>query len=206
MASSSETIRKKPNHSLKPQRLSLRPVHLRALLSPLLALGLLLLGGPLQAAASSSLTASRGSTAGLLTPAPVWSLGAQVGNYGGTGLSLQRLGVPGSGALNLNLGIESGSLGASGDYIFFASDQFHLLQLKPNSDYNALRGQLLLYFGGGLGIQGGAWVRVPVGVQYTMLRDPFTFYGGFALALGPFMAQGGLSPEAWLSLGLRLLL
>jgi hypothetical protein len=63
-----------------------------------------------------------------------------------------------------------------------------------------------LYVGGGLGLQHGAWVRVPIGVQYTMLRDPCTFYGGFALALGPFLSDHGLGPEAWLSFGMRLLL
>ena len=203
MASPSKTVRKKPNPQLILRRRDWQSTRRSLLAGALMASAVL---GCFPAAAAPGQSGIHGSTAGLLTPAPVWSLGAQVGNYGGTGLSAQRLAVPGGGAVNLSVGIEAGTIGVNGDYIFFASDQFHLLQLKANGDYNVLRGQLLLYFGGGLGLQHGAWVRVPIGVQYTMLRDPCTFYGGFALALGPFLSDHGLGPEAWLSFGMRLLL
>jgi len=203
VASPSKTVRTKPN---SPLIMLLRDW--QATGRPLLAFALMALAmlGSRTAAAAPGQSGVHGSTAGLLTPAPVWSLGAQVGNYGGTGLSAQRLGIPGGGAANLCVGTSAGAIGVSGDYILFASDQFHLLQLKANSDYSVMRGQLLLYLGGGFGLQHGAWVRVPIGVQYTMLRDPFTFYGGFALALGPFLSDYKLGPEAWLSIGIRLLL
>jgi hypothetical protein len=74
--------------------------------------------------------------------------------------------------------------------------------------YNAFRGEVTPYFGGGaqFGLGAGLTLRAPVGVQYTMLKDPFNFFGGLSLMYGRFLADAPLGIQLWFFAGARVLL
>lgn len=157
-------------------------------------------------AAPNSRKSNHGSTAGMVNEQPNLGVGAQVGNYGGTGVSVQKVGVAG-GAANFGLGLAYGSIAVSGDYLLFMGQDFKIKQLKK-SGYNDFRGEVTPYFGGGaqFGLGSGLTLRFPVGVQYTMTKDPFNFFGGLALMYGRFLADEPLGIQLWVNVGARVLL
>lgn len=146
-----------------------------------------------------------GSTEGLVSANPEWGAGVQIGNYGGTGLCLQKLGFNG-GALNLSLGLDGGSIAVSADYLVLFTEAWRPQRLGRGQGYAAVRGQLTPYIGGGVEVERGIGLRVPAGLQYTMVRDPFNFFGGLAIGLGRLFTNDGLGPLVWFNGGVRLLL
>jgi hypothetical protein len=146
-----------------------------------------------------------GTTKGLLLKHPEWSAGVQAGNYGATGLTVQKAGF-GDGALNLGLGLAHGSATLSTDYVVLLTDRFKRKTLTSQAGYNGFRGELNPFVGGGLQIGRGLSVRIPFGLQYTMLKDPFNFFGGAALLYGRFFTDDDLGFEAWFMIGARALL
>jgi hypothetical protein len=162
------------------------------------------LGGG-RAASAAETEPVKGTTKGLLVADPKWSAGAQLGNGGSTGLVVQRLG-PGEGAVNVGLGLEHGELALTADWIALMDEDFQRFLVSPAGGYNVTRGRLTPYFGGGLLVGSGYAVRLPMGVQYTMLKDPFNFYAGGALMIGKFRSDDDLELEFWIQIGVRLLL
>lgn len=146
-----------------------------------------------------------GTTAGLFSPDPRWSAGIQLGNQGGTGVSAQNVGFAG-GATNFGLGFADRGLAAHGDYLWFFNTKFERLKLKKKPAYNAIRGQITPYVGGGAQVGDGVTLRVPVGAQYTMLKDPFNFYSGLILMTGPFFADADMGIQLGIYVGTRVLL
>jgi hypothetical protein len=143
-----------------------------------------------------------GTTRGFTNTEPTWSAGVQIGNGGASGVAAQKVGL-GPGALALALGPAWSSFALSIDYVFLTDTDFALVSLPT---YNLQRGQVLAYVGGGVAISDGIALRVPLGAQYTMLRDPFTFYGGVTPIYGRFYREGRLRVELWAVIGGRLLL
>jgi hypothetical protein len=135
------------------------------------------------AASVGSPERSRGSMAGVVTAAPQWSIGAQIGNYAGTGFTFERTAFY-DGALDLAIGFDHRSVAISGDYLWLLDRNLDPRQLSDRATYNDLRGSVTPYVGVGLGAGEGLWLRVPIGVQYTMLRDPFNFFGGMTVLVG----------------------
>ena len=170
-----------------------------------LAVALAALAAPVARAGSGGLDTPHGSTAGLVSDDPAWGLGLQIGNYGASSLVAQRVGFYG-GALNLGLGLAYNSAYLSGDYLVFLTEGFRYLSLQEVPGYNWFRGQLNPYFGGGLQVGRGVSLRLPIGLQYTMLRDPFTFYGGLTLMLGRIFSDQPFGAQLWFNLGARVLL
>ncbi len=172
----------------------------------LTALCLVALPGSLAAATEKkSIKSAIGTTHGLVEPSPTWSAGVQFGNYGATGLTAQKVEFY-EGALNLGLGMSLNSFALSADYIFSFEEDFSKLSLAGGNGYLPLRGKLSPFIGGGAQIARGLSIRVPFGLQYTMLKDPFNFFGGATLIFGNFFSEGGLAPQLWFNLGARILL
>ncbi len=157
------------------------------------------------AAAAANLKNPSGTTEGMVVSSPEWSVGAQVGNGAATGLVAQKAGFY-NGALNVGLGLDDGSLSLHADYILIMTEDFRLLSLSKPGAYNSFRGKLNPYFGGGLQVGDGAALRAPVGLQYTMLRDPINYFGGLALMVGPFFSDDDAGLQLWFNLGIRVLL
>lgn len=155
-------------------------------------------------AAQKAFTA-HGTTQGALNPNPTWSAGVQLGNYGATGVVAQKVGFYG-GALNTGLGLAYGSATLHADYIRLMSENFEIKTLGRASSYNQLRGQYQPFFGGGLQVGRGFSFRLPVGLQYTMLRDPFDFFGGVTVVTPRFFTDERGGFQLWFNLGARLLL
>jgi hypothetical protein len=146
-----------------------------------------------------------GSTEGLLDAEPYTSAGLQIGNFGGTGVALQMLGV-GGGAIDAGIGFADRGLAAHGDFLFFFASGFKPMKLAKKPGYNDFRGKITPYAGGGVQLGKGVLLRVPVGVQYAMLRDPFNFYAAVALMAGPFLADDDLGANLGVMAGARVLL
>ena len=162
-------------------------------------------GGVAPVAYGERSTGPHGSTSGAMNANPAWSLGLQLGNYGGTGVAAQNFGVSG-GALNAGLGFAERGLAIHCDYVLFLDDDFNFVKLQKNPGYNGFRGHVSPYFGGGVQVGRGISLRVPAGVQYSMLKDPFNFYGGLVLMLGSFLADEDLGVNLGIFVGTRLLL
>ena len=129
----------------------------------------------------------------------------QAGNYGATGFNAQHVGL-GEGALNIGLGLAHGSATLSADYNILFNSNFHHKSLNGSNGYNTFRGELNPYIGAGVQIGRGLSIRIPIGLQYTMLRDPFNFFGGGALLYGRFFTDNKKGLEAWFVIGARVLL
>ena len=121
-------------------------------------------------------------------------------------VSVQKVGLA-SGAVNAGLGLAYGSIALSGDYVFLMGQDFKMMRLKKDG-YNAFRGEVNPYLGGGaqVGLDSGLTLRIPVGMQYTMAKDPFNFFGGLSLMYGRFLADADLRIQLWFNLGARVLL
>lgn len=146
-----------------------------------------------------------GTTAGLFSPDPKWSAGIQLGNQGGTGVAAQTIGFKG-GAVNLGLGFADRGIAAHGDYLWLFNTKFERLGLKKKPGYNSFRGQITPYAGGGVQVGDGVILRVPAGVQYAMIKDPFNFYTGLILLLGPFLSDVDTGVQLGIHVGTRVLL
>jgi len=173
-----------------------------------LLLAMLLMLLPRLAAATESQIDTRsihGTTAGLIEQNPEWSLGVQLGNYGATGIVAQKVGFL-DGALNLGLGLNFDDMALQADYLVFLTEDWDRLHLPKTAGYNAFRGHLNPYFGGGVGVGRGFALRLPFGLQYTMVKDPFNFYGGLVLVVGRFFTDERVGPQLWFNLGARILL
>lgn len=149
-----------------------------------------------------------GHTRGVSTDSPEWSAGIQLGTHFSSGIVAQKVGVL-DGALNLGVGLGKGSLAVSAEYLWLLTDDFDPRSVADHAGYNSFRGQVTPYVGLGATVGPGVTLRAPVGVQYTMLRDPFNFYGGAAVSVGRLADEDddrdiGLGVS--LFLGARLLL
>lgn len=169
-----------------------------------LTLALAALGAP-AAHAAAELKNPHGSTEGLVRENPEWSAGAQLGNYGSTGVVFQKVGFY-DGALNLGLGLAFGGISAHADYVILMSEHFERVHSPANPGYNALRGQLRPYVGGGVQVGNGLAFRIPFGLQYTMTKDPFDFYGGLVPVIGRFLTKSDFGAQLWFEIGARVLL
>ncbi len=171
----------------------------------LFALLLFISGSPL-VAAPHDLKKNHGSTSGMASDSPSLSAGIQFGNYGATGVTAQKVGVVG-GAVNLGLGLAYGSISLAGDYVWVLGQDFKTKRLGRDG-YNAFRGEVNPYLGAGaqFGLGSGLTLRFPAGFQYTMLKDPFNFFGGLALMYGRFLADADLGIQLWFMVGARVLL
>lgn len=148
-------------------------------------------------------SSTRGSSQGFFTPQPSWSAGLQLGSHGSSGLSAQMGGFY-NGAIDIGLGVFS-DLTLSVDYIRALRSGFHMVSLSPKDSYRPLRGNLILYFGGGGHLGRGFSLRLPIGISYCMLRDPIQFFGGLNLMIGLFNSQNrGI--DFGLQFGMRLLI
>lgn len=148
----------------------------------------------------------KGTTKGLFNEDPNWSGGVQLGNHGATGFCFQKYGVY-EGALSLATGLAYGTITFSFDYLAIFNQSFQRVRLAIPESYNNFRGQIQPYAGAGIQLADGFSLRVPVGAQYTMLKDPFIFFGGAAMLYGQFADEtGGASAELWYNLGARILL
>jgi hypothetical protein len=136
---------------------------------------------------------------------PYLSGGVQLGNEYGSGLDAQMLGLKG-GALDAGIGIGSKSLALRGDYLLMLDGHFRRYRLTKAAGYGTLRGKISPYIGGGLVIGPGYALRVPFGIQYTMLRDPFNFFVGAAPQLGRFGDSDHLGFTVAFAIGARVLL
>ncbi|MBM4251868.1 MAG: hypothetical protein FJ146_07845 [Deltaproteobacteria bacterium] len=146
-------------------------------------------------------------SSGLVTTAPKWSLGIQVGNYNVTGFSAQYLGVLGGSVdLAFALGLGNSDLGIAADYIRYLGFGLHPMSISQYQSYNQFRDKILPYVGAGIQIDDGLGLRLPMGIQYVLPHHPVTLWGGIALYLGPFMATRVFGAELWFSLGARLLI
>lgn len=123
-----------------------------------------------------------------MNPEPRDSAGLQLGNFGGTGVAAQRLGVR-DGALNVGLGFADRGIALHGDYVRFVTAGLQLIKTPKSPGYNGMRGRFTPYGGAGVQIGRGVSLRVPIGVQYAMRRDPFNFYGGLTLMIGSFFSD-----------------
>ena len=154
--------------------------------------------------ATPVLGTDHGTTKGLYDSAPEWGLGVQLGTRGASGVAVQKMAYN-DGAFDIGLGFGGGAVSLYGDFLYFLDPHFQIAALPESGGYNQTRGAVMPYFGGGLMITHGVALRIPVGVQYTMLRDPINFYAGGVAAYGlidadkiEFRAQG--------LLGVRVLL
>lgn len=161
--------------------------------------------GPTSPASAERNSSVRGSTSGLLYDQPYWSAGLQLGNYGGTGVAAQRLGVLG-GTVNGGLGFAERGLAAHLDTILFFENGFKILKAPQTPGYNGLRGRILPYVGAGAQIGRGISLRIPAGVQYAMLKDPFNFYGGLVVLAGSVLSDDDFRVSLAVAVGARALL
>ena len=192
------------NESMRKQRMLTPRGRRRATAAWLLAAAC---GAGLTGAAASAAEVDEvhGSTDGVATASPQWSAGVQLGSYAGTGIAVQRVGVAG-GAVNLGLGVGWHGPALSADYLVLLDKSFSRFHLSEDASYNTgLRGQPTPYFGIGATIGPGALLRLPAGVQYAMLRDPFVFFGGVALEVGRY-GDDEAGAVLWFNLGARVLL
>ncbi len=156
-------------------------------------------------AEKKSVHSAIGTTRGIIETTPTWSAGVQFGNFGATGLTAQKVGFY-QGSLNLGLGVAFSSFALSADYLVHFEENFTKINLADDHGYQTLRGKLSPYAGGGVNIARGLSLRVPFGLQYTMLQDPFNFFGGATLILGQLFADSKFGPQIWFNLGARILL
>src|SRR5690606_13043351 len=99
-----------------------------------------------------------------LATASEWGLGLQGGH--GWGFTVQKRTFL-SGSLNLGFN----DVRAQIDYVWLFTSDFD--SLKPGSKYR--NGSLVPYLGGGIEATSGfVGVRIPIGVEYTLLRVPVT--------------------------------
>lgn len=148
----------------------------------------------------------KGTTKGLFTEDPDWSGGIQLGNHGATGFCFQKYGLY-EGAVSVAAGLAYGTITFSLDYTTLFTPAFKRIRLTNSGTYNTFRGQIQPYAGGGVQLADGFSLRVPFGAQYTMLKDPFVFFGGAAILYGQFLDKSdGASVELWYNLGARILL
>lgn len=126
---------------------------------------------------------NHGTTRGLVESAPEWGLGVQLGTRGSSGIVAQKMAFH-DGALDFGLGFGGGIVSAYSDFKYFFEHDFTVAALPEAGGYNQTRGRFMPYAGAGLMAARGISVRVPLGWQYVMLRDPFAFYGGFVVAYG----------------------
>ena len=160
----------------------------------------------LPALAAGPVYSNKGSTKGLFTENAQWSGGIQLGNHGATGFCVQKYGVY-QGAASIAAGLAYGTVSLSVDYLAILNSSFQRVRLDQREGYNSYRGQIQPYAGGGIQLADGFSLRVPVGVQYTMLKDPFNFFGGIAILYGQFLDEtDGASIELWYNVGARILL
>lgn len=146
-----------------------------------------------------------GTTEGIVNPSPIWSMGLQIGSQETTGLSAQLMGFAG-GAANFGLGVWSGDLGIHGDYLWFLGEGFAVHSVPEKSGYRFARGQLLPYVGAGMQILDGIYFRSPMGVQYTLIKDPLNLFGGLTVIVGSRKRDEKIGVDIGLALGVRLLL
>ena len=135
---------------------------------------------PIQA---QDLGTPHGTTQGMVHANPEWSLGLQIGAEDSTGVSAQRMGFAG-GAANFGLGFWAGDLAISADYLWFFAKGFASKVISAGGGYSVERGHLLPYAGAGLQLGDGIYFRIPLGVQYTLLKDPINLYGGVSVLVG----------------------
>ncbi len=148
---------------------------------------------------------THGSTKGLVDKAPDWSAGVQLGTAGGSGASAQVVGFK-DGALVFGLGVGGGAVSIYGDYLLFLDGSFHVTAV-PEGGYNQIRGEVMPYFGFGINLANGVALRLPLGIQYVMLRDPLAFFGGVTLVYGEIDRENDkLDFRAQALAGVRLLL
>ncbi len=157
------------------------------------------------AALGAEIDKVHGSTQGLMTDQPQWSAGVQIGNYGATGLMAQRLGVM-DGAVNLNLGLAYGGLLVGADYLFLYDQDFQRRRLTASDTYNQQRALVMPYFGAGVQVGEGLGIRLPIGLQYAMARDPFNFNGGATIVVGRFLDDDDVGIGVWFHLGAAVML
>ena len=133
----------------------------------------------------------------------MWSAGFQLGSHGLTGPTVQRLGVL-DGSVEATIGLLEGVV-FSLDYVRFFDSNLKQIKFIKNNFYNQLRSKILLYTGGGIHINGGLAIRLPMGVTYCMLKDPVQFYGGLNVKFGPLVAEAP-GVDLGVQFGLRILL
>jgi len=147
----------------------------------------------------------KGDTNGIINVEPEFSLGIQVGTASVTGLSAQYMGFKG-GALSFGMGMAFGAFTAQSDYLVFFNTSFQRRDLSKRLKFNQDRGQMLLYTGGGLVIGDGLALHAPLGVQYTMVADPISYFAEIGATLGPILGNQKERLHLAAALGIRVLL
>lgn len=146
---------------------------------------------------------TEGTTEGVVSPAPAWSIGLQIGSQENTGISAQLMGF-GSGALNTGLGIGWGGLSVHADYLWFLSKGLSVVETSSTAGYTGTRSKIQPYVGVGVQVGDHIGLRVPIGAQYTMTKDPLNFFGGITIIAGS--KKEDLKVDLGILLGARLLM
>ena len=82
---------------------------------------------------------------------------------------------------------------------------FRPLLLGSSDSYRRLRGNLVLYLGGGGYFHRGLSLRLPIGISYCMVNYPIQFFGGINLMVGPILAEK-IGVDFGVQFGIRLLI
>jgi hypothetical protein len=147
-----------------------------------------------------------GTERGIMTQFPVWQMGLQIATSNDiSGVVLQRAAVMG-GALNLGVGNRQGHFSAHGEQLFFFNEDLDVVPMNERTSQNSLRGKVHPFTGIGLGIGRGMYIRFPLGMQYTMRKDPVNFFGGLLAVFGNFFDDEKMAAGLGLNLGVRMLL
>jgi hypothetical protein len=165
----------------------------------------LLFGGATNAFGKLNVNTTTGSTDGIFHETPEWSAGVQIGRKSITGISIQKIGFN-EGALNLGIGSAFG-FSLQADYLLFFDSNLDQVSLNESQGYLQQRGKALFYGGAGGILGDGIALHVPIGVQYTMIMDPVSFFGEIGMTLGPVFGdrKDDQINLAW-SAGIRVLL
>lgn len=146
-----------------------------------------------------------GTSNGFITEDPEWSLGLRVGANTITGVTAQRIGFE-SGAINMGAGLGFGEVSLFADYIWFLNQKVKIQPVVDGTGFTSVRGLLLPYFGAGIQVGNGIYLRIPIGLQYTLLKDPVSLFGGAETAIGPFLEDDKKSRvRIGIVIGIRLL-
>lgn len=141
----------------------------------------------------------------------IWSMGARAGMWGNTGFLGQYIG---EGTYAWNLGVSFLDMQGGPDttlsleMLWLYGPDWKRLITPNKGKWQSSRGKLVYYHGAGVQILSeGAYLRIPVGVQQTLLEYPLTWSVQLTLLTGQLMGnRPGFAPLVAPEISVRYLL